>query len=149
MEKEKVLVRDDKGVFLKMFKEKLIDEFDFTESLFLMSKKAEIKNIDRFIFVVYNKQELIKFLKLDKKGSIVLVCLFDEKLRNNISFLEEISNLIVLDGYKTKRKIISDIKLHLKSSSNFKKPIADFDLPHSNISKVQYHSFFKSMFLFV
>ncbi|KAF2511404.1 hypothetical protein EYY60_08200 [Flavobacterium zhairuonense] len=67
MEKEKVLVRDNKGVFLKMFKRKFKDEFDFSEESFLLKDENDSKKYDRSIFVVYEKSELLEFLKINKK----------------------------------------------------------------------------------
>ncbi|WP_431242053.1 hypothetical protein ACQ9BO_19205 [Flavobacterium sp. P21] len=67
MEREKVLVRDNKGIFLKMFKRKFKEEFDFSEESFLLKNENDLKMYDRSIFVVYEKNELLEFLKLEKK----------------------------------------------------------------------------------
>ena len=50
-----------------MFKRKFKDEFEFSEDSFLLKNEEKSKDFDRSIFVVYEKSELIDFLKLDKK----------------------------------------------------------------------------------
>ncbi|MCD0471833.1 hypothetical protein [Flavobacterium sp. JAS] len=148
MEKEKVLVFDDKGLFLEMFKKDLINEFKFSECSFLKTNHIEEKkDFDAFVFVVYNKLELIEFLKLEKQRRNVLVCLFDEKLYGNISFLEEINNLIMLDGYKTKSACIRDLKEHLKKTPKSKEQFQDHKT--QNIGHQQAHRFFKTILLFI
>ncbi|RXM45664.1 hypothetical protein BOW55_15785 [Flavobacterium sp. YO12] len=62
--KERVLVRDNKKVFLKMFKRKFKDEFEFSEDSFLLKNEEESKDFDRSIFVIYEKSELIDFFKI-------------------------------------------------------------------------------------
>ena len=113
MEREKVLVRDNKGIFLKMFKRKFKNEFNFFENSFLIDNENDYKDFDRSIFVVYNKSEMIDYLKLEKKGSNVLVCLFDKKLYTSLAFLQEINNLILLDESKTKPEIVKETKKQL------------------------------------
>jgi hypothetical protein len=119
MEKEKVLVRDNKSFFLKMFKRKFKDEFDFSEESFLLKNENESNNYDRSIFVVYDKAEFIQFSKLENKGKNVLVCLFDKRLYGSLSFLGMTNNLIVLDSAKTKPEMINELKMYLKSNFPF------------------------------
>lgn len=147
MKREKVLVRDDNKGFLKIFKRELLSEFQFTETSLITNNETESMNFDRFIYVVYNKSELIQFLNVEKTGLNVLICLFNEQLCRNIPFLEEIYDLILLDGYKTKREIITDLKLYFKntSDSNFIKS----DFPSSDENRNQSHNVFKSLLLFV
>ncbi|WP_316632271.1 hypothetical protein [uncultured Flavobacterium sp.] len=147
MEKEKVLVFDDKGLFLEMFKKDLINEFKFSECSFLKADQIEKKDFNAFVFVVYNKLELIEFLKLEKKSKNVLVCLFDEKLHSNISFLEEINDLIILDGYKTRSASIRDLKLYLKNTSKSQEKFENYKI--QNINQQQAHQFFKTILLFI
>ena len=147
MEKEKVLVFDDKGLFLEMFKKDLINEFKFSECSFLKADQIEKKDFNAFVFVVYNKLELIEFLKLEKKSRNVLVCLFDEKLHSDISFLEEINNLIILDGYKTRSTSMRDLKLYLKSTSKSQEKLENCKI--QNVNQQQAHQFFKTILLFI
>jgi hypothetical protein len=122
MKKEKVLVRDNQGTFLKMFKRKFKDEFEFYENSFEAINENETVEFDRCIYVVYDKSEFLDFLKLDKKGTNVLVCLFDKQLYSSLAFLEELKNLILLDGSKNKAEIIQDLKLYFKEKKDFSMP---------------------------
>ena len=111
IKKEKVLVRDNKGVFLKMFKRKFKNEFEFSEDSFLLENESKPNNFDRSIFVVYDKAELLEFLKLEKKGTNVMVCLFNKQLHNSFSFFKDIKNLFLIDGSKTR----TETEFHQKS----------------------------------
>jgi hypothetical protein len=150
MEREKVLIFDNKRLFLEMFKKDLGNEFKFNERSFLNPNEIEKnKDFDTCIFVVYDKLELIEFLKIERKEKNVLMCLFDEKLYGNISFLEEINDLIMLDGYKTRRIFIRDLKQHLKNTSKSKKQFMDCIISNGVAEQTQSHSFFKTFFLFI
>lgn len=148
MKKEMVLIRDDKKVFLKMFKKELFDEFQFTETSMKDDRQTQLMAFDRFVYVVYNKLELVEFLKLNKRGSNVLVCLFDKQLQVNESFMEEIHDLVLLDGYKTKKETIRELILHLKNTSKFKQPFAEDSVSTLPKNQSQFHSFFKTVLLF-
>lgn len=145
MEKERVLVCDNKKVFLKMFKRKFDNEFEFTESCFLRENKTEFVDFDRFIYVVYNKVELLQFLKMDKKENNVLVCLFDKQLYDSMSFLEEMNSLILLDSTKTRIEIVKELKAY------FSKPdpalqISEAKFPATNYLQTQFNGFYKALF---
>lgn len=147
MEKERVLVRDNKGVFLKMFKRKFKDQFDFSEDSFLIKGENESKTYDRSIFVVYDKFELIEFLKLEKKGTNVLVCLFNKQLYGSLAFLEDLNNLVFLDGSKTRAEIIKDLKSHFKMIPSLATlQGAEMKLQTSNMMQTQFHNFYKALF---
>lgn len=149
MKKEKVLIQDDKGMFLKMFKKELVDEFQFTETSTNKNHQTQLLAFDRFVYVTYNKVELIEFLKLNKRGSNVLVCLFDKQLQADVSFIEEIHDLVLLDGYKTKKESIKDLKLHLKNTLPSKKQITTNSNSISFENQLQFHNFFKTIVHFV
>lgn len=125
MEKERVLVCDNKRFFLKMFKRKFKDEFDFYEDSFLLNKVNESKGFDRSIFIVYDKIELLEFLKIDKKNSKDLLCLFNKQLYDDISFFGEINNLISFDDSKTRKEIIKELKIYLNKTPDFKPQLAE------------------------
>lgn len=144
MKKEKVLVRDQNEAFLKIFRKDLVDEFQFVETS-LKDNKTEFSDINRFVHVVYNKSELIEFLNLEKRGSNILVCLFNEQLYANSSFIEEIFDLITIDGYKTKREVIRDLKAHFKNTPQLKFS----NDSSSDAYKKQSHGFFKTILFFV
>lgn len=147
MEKEKVLVRDNKGIFLKMFKRKFKGEFDFSEESFVINDENDSKNYDRSIFVVYEKTELLEFLKLDKKGRNVLVCLFNKQLYRSLSFLDEINNLIILDNAKTRSEIIGELKEHLIGNSTFKDQNKEEGfINSSSILQTQFNDVYKGLF---
>lgn len=145
MEREKVLVRDNKGVFLKMFKRKFKAEFDFSEKSFLIENENDCKDFDRSIFVVYDKSEMIDYLKLEKKGPNVLVCLFNKQLYSGLTFLQEVNNLILLDESKTKPEIVKDLKAHFnRSLENVERPKSIFE--NSGIFQTQFHKLYNALF---
>lgn len=145
MEREKVLVRDNKGVFLKMFKRKFKAEFDFSENSFLIENEDDYKDFDRSIFVVYDKAEMIDYLRLEKKGSNVLVCLFDKHLYSGLTFLQEINNLILLDESKTKPEIVKDLKAHFNMTSGSGEGAKTMFLS-SAIFQNQFHNLYNALF---
>lgn len=100
-----------------MFRRNFRSNFDFSEESYLSNNEDDLKKYDRSIYVVYDKTELLEFFKLNKKGKNVLVCLFNKDLRG-LSFLNEMSNLVVLDNTKTRSEIIDELKLHLVDDFN-------------------------------
>ncbi|RED22491.1 hypothetical protein BD847_3120 [Flavobacterium cutihirudinis] len=129
-----------------MFKRRFKDEFDFSESSFILSDENKSKYFDRSIFVVYDKFEMIEYLKLDKKGNNVLVCLFNKQLYGGLSFLEEVNSLILLDDSKTRVEIVKELKMHLSGKSECKLQNIEkvgFTAP---ILQMQSHNFYKALF---
>lgn len=145
MEKERILVRDNKGVFLKMFKRRFKSEFDFFENPFLYQNENESTEFDRSIFVVYDKSELVEFLQLEKKGSNVLVCLFNKQLHDSLSFLQEVKSLILLDSSKTRFEIIKELKLYFQGK-DVRPEKREMNFAGSNIISTQFNSFYKALF---
>jgi len=146
MGREKILVRDNKGVFLKMFKRKFKDEFDFSGNSFLIENEDDYKDYDHSIFVVYDKSEMIEYLKLEKKGSNVLVCLFNKQLYASLTFLQEINNLILLDESKTKPDIIKDLKAYFKKTPEFSEQTSKSVFSGSAIFQTQFHNMYNALF---
>ncbi|QOG00566.1 hypothetical protein [Flavobacterium sp. MDT1-60] len=146
MEREKVLVRDNKGVFLKMFKRKFKDEFDFSGNSFLIENENDYKDFDRSIFVVYDKTEMIDYLKLEKKGANVLVCLFNKQLYGSLAFFQEINNLILLDESKTKPEILKDLKAHFKKAQEPAEQVSKTLLESSAIFQTQFYNSYNALF---
>lgn len=145
MEKDRVLVYDNKKIFLKMFKRKFENEFDFSESCLFKENEAETKDFDRFIYIIYEKTELLQFLEMNKKESNVLVCLFDKQLYDSLSFLEEMNSLILLDSSKTRTEIVKELKAY------FSKPdpalrISEANYTSSNHLQTQFNGLYKAMF---
>lgn len=105
-----------------MFKRKFKDEFEFNETAFSDVNENESLDFDRCIYVVYNKAEFLNFLKLDKKGTNILVCLFNKQLYSSLTFLNDLKSLIMIDGTNNKAEIIKDLKLYFKEKTNFANP---------------------------
>lgn len=129
-----------------MFKRKFKNEFDFSEDTFLIKNENDLENFDRSIFVVYDKFEMIEYLKLEKKGSNVLVCLFNKQLYGSLTFMDEINNLILLDGSKTKPEIVKDLKLYLKRNIESTEQNTKSLFTNSMIFQTQFHNFYKALF---
>lgn len=146
MEKERVLVCDNKGIFLKMFKRRFKNEFDFFENSFLSKNTNEAAKFDRSIYVVYDKSELVEFLQLEKKGTNVLVCLFNKQLYDSLSFLQEVKSLILLDSSKTRIEIIKELKSHFKNKSDLVPETSEMKFAASNILSIKFNNFYKALF---
>ncbi|MET3027051.1 hypothetical protein ABXT06_10255 [Flavobacterium sp. UW10123] len=143
MQKERVLVHDDNGIFLKMFKRKFKDEFEFLEKSFADRNEELINQCDRIIYVVYNREELLRFLQEDKRTN-TLVCLFNKQLYRSLSFIDAIHNLILFDESKTSREIFKEVKLFLKKNLDFrneKKTVSQ-----SNLSQTKFNEYYKAMY---
>ncbi|WJS94025.1 hypothetical protein NYQ10_18215 [Flavobacterium johnsoniae] len=143
MQRERVLVRDNRGVFLRMFKRKLKDEFEFLEKSFNEQSEELANNYDRTIYVVYNKEELLRFLQDDKRMN-TLVCLFDKQFYRTLSFLETINNLILFDESKTSREIFKEVKLFLKKKLDYKNEKKS--VLQSNISPTKFNEYYKAIY---
>ncbi|OCB75889.1 hypothetical protein B0A79_02705 [Flavobacterium piscis] len=146
MEKERVLVCDNKGIFLKMFKRRFKNEFDFFENSLLSENENEAAKFDRSIYVVYDKSELVEFLQLEKKGTNVLVCLFNKQLYDSLSFLQEVKSLILLDSSKTRIEIIKELKSHFKNKSDLVPETSEMKFAASNILSIKFNNFYKALF---
>ena len=116
--KEKVLVRDNRGTFLKMFKRKFKDEFEFSEDYFLLKNDYKASGFDHSVFVVYEYSELIDFFELDAINTNFMVCLFNKHIYNSLSRIDEIRDLVLIDASKSKTEIFEDLKLCFKKSSS-------------------------------
>lgn len=146
MQKERILVRDNKGVFLKMFKRRFKNEFDFFENSFLYKNENESAEFDRSIFVVYEKSELVNFLQLDKKGTNDLVCLFDKQLYDSLSFLEDVKSLILLDSSKTRFEIIKELKQYFTGKPDAVTEKSEMNFQASTILSAKFDNFYKALF---
>lgn len=144
MEEQELLELDNKGIFLKMFKRRFKNEFNFFEESFLLKNENDAKKYDRSIFVVYDKTELLDFFRLNKKGKNVLVCLFNKELYNGSSFLNEIRNLIILDNTKTRPEIINELKLHF--ADNFSTDTKEESYHKVPIFQSRFQNFYKALF---
>lgn len=137
IKKEKVLVRDNKGVFLKMFKRKFKNEFEFCEESFLLQNEKKSKGFDHSVFVVYEYSELLDFFELDGINTNFMVCLFSKHLYNSLSRIEEIKDLILIDASKTKTEIFEDLKLCFKNSSTIIPQFSNRGFSKSKMPKKQ------------
>jgi hypothetical protein len=147
MEKKNILVCDNKKVFMKMFKRKFGNEFEFTDSATLDENKKNVQHFDRLVFVVYNKLELIEFLKFYKKGINILVCIFNKKLYTDLIFLEDFNDLLLLDGSKTRNEIMNDLKSSFINSLGFKQQISESGFSNFYTQKNQSYTSIKKLII--
>ncbi|SHH75701.1 hypothetical protein [Flavobacterium defluvii] len=141
-----VLVRDNKKFFLKMFKRKFKDEFEFSEDSFLLKNESKSTDFDRSIYVIYDKNELIEFLKLDKKGKNVMVCFFNQQLHNSLIYFDEIKNLKLIDASKSRTELLNDLNSYFKNTSDFITKIPDTKFSTSGVYQNQFENFQKALF---
>lgn len=116
--KKRVLVRDNKGIFLKMFKRKFKNDFEFSEDSFLLKNENKSNNFDYSVFVIYEYSELVDFFELESIKANFMVCLFSKHLYNSMSLIGEIKGLFLIDASKTKIEVFQDLKLCFKKSSS-------------------------------
>lgn len=134
-------VQDNKGIFLKMFKRKLKADFDFFEKSFFDNSEDKIKEYDRIVYVVYDKNELLGFLQ-ENKNANVLVCLFDKQFYTSLSFLQIMNNLILFDECKTSREIFKEIKAFFRKKLDSRNE--KISLQNANI--MQFPEYYKAMY---
>ncbi|MNK82606.1 hypothetical protein D3C87_1023850 [compost metagenome] len=142
MQKEKVLVCDNSATFLKMFKRKFKEEFDFFEASLL--NEIERKEFDHIIYVINDKKELLNFLSQKKNESHALICLFDIQLYRSISFLEETYNFILFDESKTRTEILKELKIFFSSKLDFKSEKKSFK--SSRVSQKRFLEYYKAIY---
>jgi hypothetical protein len=147
MEKERILVRDNKGIFVKMCRRKFKDEFEFSEDSFLLENGNKPDDFDRSIFVVYNKSELTDFFKLDIKGSSIMICVFDKQLYDSLSFFAEMKKIIIIDASKTKMEIFKDLDLYFNHKADAEIKLQETSLSYRRIRQMQFEKFREALFL--
>ncbi|WP_433831772.1 hypothetical protein [Flavobacterium anhuiense] len=141
MAKKKVLVFDSKGIFLKMFKRRFKDQFEFIEDSFL---HETVKESDRIVYVIYNHNELLQFLSQGKKEANTLVCLFNVQFYRSLSFLEVTDNVMLFDESKTRTEILKELKKFFNSKLDFKTDKKKF-MP-SKISQRKFQEYYRAMY---
>lgn len=129
-----------------MFKRKFKEDFEFYENSFLLKSESGSSDFDRSIFVVYDKHELIEFLKLEKKGTNVMACFFNKQLLNSLFFLEEIKNLKIIDASQSRTEIIKDLKLYFNNTSDYIAKIPEIKFSKMNSYQTQFDNFQKALF---
>ncbi|MEN2488646.1 hypothetical protein AAYQ05_12675 [Flavobacterium sp. B11] len=142
MENEKVLVLDSKGVFLKMFKRRFKEDFDFIEGSFF--DEPATNEFDRIVFVIHNHNELLHFLSKEKKESNILVCLCNLHFYRSLSFLEGANNFILFDESKTRTEILKELKTFFDNKLG-SKTIKKTSL-YKKISQKKFHDYYKAMY---
>lgn len=140
MQKEKVLLFDSKGAFLKMFKRRFKEEFDFIEDSFFDQNE---KKFDRIVYLIYTHSELLNFLSDGKKGSNVLVCLFNVQFYRSLSFLEVTNNLMLFDESKTRTEILKELKKFFSIKLDLKTEKKTLKLSNS---QKKFHEYYKAMY---
>lgn len=142
MQKKQVLVRDNNGVFLKMFKRRFKEDFDFFEESLLYEN--ERKEFDHIIYAIYDRKELLNFLSQEKNEPNVLVCLFNVQFYRSVSFLEVTNNFILIDESKTRNEILKELKVFFRKKLDQKAENKSF-MP-LNISKTKFQEYYKAMY---
>ncbi|TDO97082.1 hypothetical protein [Flavobacterium sp. 245] len=146
MIKKTILVRDNKGTFLRMFKRKFKDEFEFYEDSFLLKNKTVNASFDYSVFVVYDYSEVVDLFELESISTNFMICLFSKHLYNSLSLIEEIKDLILIDASKNKGELFEDLKLYFKKSSNLLPKLNGKKIAKSKISKKQLDILQKALF---
>jgi len=144
MQKEQILVRDRQRIFLKMFRRRFKEKFDFSEDT--ASKKNNVKVFDRVVYVIYDKLEVLDFLKESSKNKNVLVCLFNKQFYKSLSFLEEINSLILFDESKTRCEILKELESHFERKINITSEKENDPVTNSNLMQTQFHDYYKALF---
>lgn len=146
MRKEKIVVRDNKKLFLKMFKRKFKEKFEFSEASFLLENINDSKSFDRSVFVIYDKSELTDFFKLEIKSSNIMVCLFDKQLHDSLSYFAEMKKIILIDASKTKMELYKDLEAYFNNTYNLveEKPVNSL---YKKIKQMQFEKFQEALFL--
>ncbi|MBL0738552.1 hypothetical protein JI750_16775 [Flavobacterium sp. GN10] len=142
MQKEKILVCDNSTTFLKMFKRKFKEEFDFFEESLL--NESEKKEFDHIVYVINDRKELLNFLSQKRSELHALVCLFDIQLYRSASFLEETYNFILFDESKTRTEILKELKKFFSSKLDFKSDRKTFKPSKDSLKKFQ--EYYRAMY---
>ncbi|KRB58118.1 hypothetical protein [Flavobacterium sp. Root186] len=135
--KKRVLIRDNKGIFLKMFKRKFKNDFEFSEDSFLLKNENKSNHYDYSVFVIYEYSELVEFFKLESIKANFMVCLFSKHLYNSMSLIGEIKGLFLIDASKTKIEVLQDLKFSFKKSSSLIPKLPDKKFVISNMIEKQ------------
>ncbi|MDR6763255.1 hypothetical protein J2Y38_003474 [Flavobacterium sp. 2755] len=129
-----------------MFKRKFKEEFEFSEDSFLLENGSKPKDFERSIFVVYDKSELIDFLKLEKKGTNVMVCFFNKHLHNSLLYFNEIKNLKLIDASKSRNELLKELNSYFKDTSDFISKIPEIKFLTPALNQTQLDSLQKALF---
>ena len=130
-----------------MFKRKFGNEFEFTDNAALNSNEGEEIKFNSLVLIIYNKFELIEFLKLYKKGTNVLVCVFNKYLYTELMLLEDFNDLALLDGSKTRKEIMLDLKSNFKNTLSIKQQISESVFSNSYTKKKQSYTSLKNLII--
>ncbi|KAF2327875.1 hypothetical protein [Flavobacterium ginsenosidimutans] len=142
MQKKQVLVYDNNGVFLKMFKRRFKEEFDFFEESLLFEN--EKKEFDHIVYAIHDRKELLNFLSQEKNEPNVLVCLFNVQFFRSVSFLEVANNFILIDESKTRNEILKELNAFFRKKLDHKTENKPFIA--SKISKTKLQEYYKAMY---
>lgn len=104
-----------------MFKRRFSDGTTFSDNTFLWDDKT--KDFDSLILVVYDKNELLNFLKMYVEDINILICIFNQKLYSSLTFLNGLHNLFLLDASRIKSDISNDLKSYFKDDFNMKEKL--------------------------
>ncbi|MDP5201349.1 hypothetical protein [Flavobacterium sp. DG2-3] len=130
-----------------MFKRKLKDDFELSECLFFDEKDGDKKQYDKIVFVIYDKLELLGFLKKEHRNANTLVCLFDKQFYSALSVLEEINGLVLFDESKTRKEVFKELKQHFMEKPVAKIKKTPFDKKVNRETKFQ--DYYKAMYFLI
>lgn len=125
MKKEQVLICDNKGNFLKMFRRNFKEEYDFVEGP--LSFEGEKQVFRRTVYVIYEHDDLLNFMQKGKNGADELVCIFNRQFYKSISFLGRVNNLILFDETKTRTQIFKELKAFFRGKLELGSRIEEYE----------------------
>ncbi|MBF4516726.1 hypothetical protein IRZ71_10235 [Flavobacterium sp. ANB] len=114
----------------------------------MIKNENESGHFDRSIFVIYEKSELIEFLKLEKKETNVMVCFFNKQLHNSLLLLDEIKNLKIIDASQSRTEIFKDLKLYFNNTSDYVAKIPEIKFSKKSLYQSPFDNFQKALFFY-
>lgn len=106
-----------------------------------------LEKYDKIVFVIYDKLELLGFLKKKDQNENILVCLFDKWFYRTLSFLEERNSLILFDESKTRKEVFKELKHHFMEKPVEKIKKTPFDKKVSKETKFQ--DYYRAMYFLI
>jgi len=85
------------------------------------SAELFISIVDKITFVVSD----LEFVKLYKKATCVLVCIFNKNLYTGLTFLEDFIDLALSVGPNMKKEIMLDLKSNFKNTLDFRQQFSE------------------------
>ncbi len=109
MNTKKKAVYDSKSYFSRFLKYEFRKTLKFDTFKNFNFFEEVIHNYSTILFVIYEEDELVDFMKIHKKGIPLIVCTFNEQLLIKFQNTDEI---LVLNTSKLKSDVIRDLKTY-------------------------------------